>query len=248
MALSSVAKGKKRAVEEEHEDTSPLAEAPVLKRSKSRAETRPCPICKEKIPLRLLGKHAALEAERIESIIQQIGSEEPIRDEYEEDVGTSSRSRLSAMKARKFIAPRTAKADAMEKSIKTVQAIKRHRKQRHAKLKEMLKEDDETPSRRNPWSKGLVGGQLVCPICSTTVRGDEGVLEAHVDTCVANEDLRLEEQAQQEALQRQYEEEAQWESQNNDRGNYVGNLQGAGFHTRNRQNQDCRRGNRHRRG
>lgn len=89
----------------------------------------------------------------------------------------------------------------------------------------MLKEDEDAPSRRTAWSRGVVGGQVVCPICSTTVRGDQDVLEAHVDACVANEDLRLEEQQQQERLQRQYEEEALMEYEN-EHGNYVGNLQG----------------------
>lgn len=98
-------RGKKRALIAEEEE--PPTEAPV-KRSKcrccalkrrcsvgtdacppARAETRPCPICKEKIPLRLLGKHAALEAERIDYIIQQIGSDQPIRDQYEEECVSS---------------------------------------------------------------------------------------------------------------------------------------------------------------
>lgn len=157
------------------------------------------------------------------------------------------------MKAQKFIAPRIAKADATDRTLKTLQTIKRHRKQRFAKLKEMLKEDEDDYPRRNNWARGLVGGQMVCPICSQTVRGDQGVLEAHVDSCVTNEELRLAEQAQQEALQRQYEEEARWEE--NDNGNYVGDLRGmfycalfysfpdvfpsgAGFHTRDRQTQD----------
>lgn len=49
------------------------------------AETRPCPICQEQIPLRLLGKHAALEAERVDNIISQIGSEQPFYDEKRDE-------------------------------------------------------------------------------------------------------------------------------------------------------------------
>lgn len=133
--------------------------------------------------------------------------------------GPHARSRLSALKAQKSIAPRTAKADALDPTAKTIRAIKRNRKQRHAKLKEMLSEDED-----DDWRKGLVGGQMDCPICSQNVRGDQGVLEAHVDACVTNEELRLAEQAQQEALQRQYDEEARWEESNS---NYVGDLRGA---------------------
>lgn len=43
-----------------------------------RAETRPCPVCDEPIPLRLMALHAQLESERLEEIIKQIGSSEPI--------------------------------------------------------------------------------------------------------------------------------------------------------------------------
>jgi hypothetical protein len=128
------------------------------------------------------------------------------------------------MKAFKYVAPRTVRADAADPTVKTLQAIKRHRRQRHAKLKELIKEDDEDEPRRSNWARGLVGGQMECPICSQTIRGDQGVLEAHVDSCVANEELRMAEQVQQEALQRQYEEEAQWEDTNN--GHYVGDLRG----------------------
>ena len=110
-------RGKARAIEkdgyessaDEREQISPI----VIKRSKgeagyiiwslcadgettflylARAETRPCPICKEKVPLRLLGRHAALEAERLDNIIAQIGSETPIRDEYDEEYAFPSPS------------------------------------------------------------------------------------------------------------------------------------------------------------
>ena len=128
------------------------------------------------------------------------------------------------MKAFKSVAPRTVRADATDPTAKTLQAIKRRRKQRHAKLKELIKEDDEDKPRRNNWARGLVGGQMECPICSQTIRGDQGVLEAHVDSCVANEELRMAGQAQQEVLQRQYDEEAQWEDTSN--GHYVGDLRG----------------------
>lgn len=54
-------------------------------RSARRAETRPCPICDEIIPLRLLSKHLELETERVEEIISNVGSTEPIlQAEFEE--------------------------------------------------------------------------------------------------------------------------------------------------------------------
>lgn len=42
--------------------------------SAKRAETRPCPVCDEPIPLRLMAHHAQLEAERVGLIIDTIGS------------------------------------------------------------------------------------------------------------------------------------------------------------------------------
>jgi len=50
-----------------------------------RAETRPCPICDELIPLRLLAKHAELESERVEEVIQKVGSTEVVYDEMTDE-------------------------------------------------------------------------------------------------------------------------------------------------------------------
>lgn len=38
-----------------------------------RAETRPCPVCEENIPVRLLEKHAVLELQRVEDIMRGVG-------------------------------------------------------------------------------------------------------------------------------------------------------------------------------
>ncbi|KAF8138350.1 hypothetical protein EV363DRAFT_523142 [Boletus edulis] len=40
------------------------------------AETRPCPACSERIPIRLLAAHAKLETRRVEDIISHIGDAE----------------------------------------------------------------------------------------------------------------------------------------------------------------------------
>ena len=40
--------------------------------------TRKCPVCDEEIPVRLLDRHAQLEAERVDDIIQAIGSTEAL--------------------------------------------------------------------------------------------------------------------------------------------------------------------------
>ena len=55
--------------------------APTAKR----AETRNCPVCDEPIPLRLLGKHAELESERLAEIIGCIGSTEVLGEAEPDD-------------------------------------------------------------------------------------------------------------------------------------------------------------------
>jgi hypothetical protein len=48
-----------------------------------RAETRPCPVCEELIPLRLLPVHLDLELQRVEEIVKAVGSYEVLHDEAE---------------------------------------------------------------------------------------------------------------------------------------------------------------------
>jgi hypothetical protein len=45
-----------------------------------RAETRPCPVCEELIPLRLLAVHLDLELQRVEEIVKAVGSMEVLHD------------------------------------------------------------------------------------------------------------------------------------------------------------------------
>jgi hypothetical protein len=48
-----------------------------------RGETRPCPVCAEPIPLRLIPAHAELEMERVEEILSNVGSTEAISEPAE---------------------------------------------------------------------------------------------------------------------------------------------------------------------
>jgi len=104
--------------------------------------------------------------------------------------GPSCRTRRSAIKARKSITTRGAK-DTLEQTDKTIQTVKRRRKQRHTKLKEMAKEEEEGTLGES-WLDKFNGVEIVCPVCSTTVRGDQDVVNAHVDACVAHESLIIE--------------------------------------------------------
>lgn len=56
---------------------------------------------------------------------------------------------------------------------------------------------------RETWRRGAgAGGEVVCPVCLVTVRGDEDVIEAHVDACLVDQTRRLEE-ARQAAIAEQ---------------------------------------------
>ena len=47
-----------------------------------RAETRDCPICREHIPLRLLGQHYTLEISRVQTILDHVGDLEGFSDPH----------------------------------------------------------------------------------------------------------------------------------------------------------------------
>jgi len=138
--------------------------------------------------------------------------------------GPSSRVRRSAIKARKSMTTRNT-LDSLERSTKTIQNIKRHRKHRCTKLREMVKEDEEGGRIGNSWKKGLIGEDISCPVCFTTVRGDPDVLDAHIDACLAHESQRLEEARQRELQHRHAIEEGVWEG-SEDGNNFVGDVRG----------------------
>ncbi|EIW61650.1 uncharacterized protein TRAVEDRAFT_56908 [Trametes versicolor FP-101664 SS1] len=153
-----------------------------------RAETRKCPICDEPIPLRLLSKHAVLEAERLEEIVRSIGSTE-VLGEAEPDDGLSARARRSALKARQSMKPGTSSTaeSTIEDTMKTLRMLKRHRKQRHQKLRELTREEeDEGWWGGHHRGEGGEGEGTQCPVCNKMVRGDTDVVEAHVDSCLAH--------------------------------------------------------------
>ncbi|KAH9899625.1 hypothetical protein C8Q73DRAFT_328732 [Cubamyces lactineus] len=220
MSIRQAAKGKKRAIQQVLEEdeapseasssTTPLAPPSPRAREKQpalpvkkpkRAETRKCPICEEPIPLRLLPKHAELEWERLEEIVRAIGSTE-VLGEAEPDDGLSARARRSAMKARQTMKPGSSSTTeaTLEQTTKTLRMLKRHRKQRHQRLREMTREDDDEDwwgARRR--KDGDEEGTL-CPVCGKMVPGDIDVVEAHVDSCLAH--VRLTNEQEERRLSR----------------------------------------------
>ncbi|KAJ7284092.1 hypothetical protein C8J57DRAFT_1294374, partial [Mycena rebaudengoi] len=219
---------------------------------KKRAETRECPVCFENIPLRLLAAHSELESERVEAIMRRVGETDvdfELLDSLESLAETPTRPRLSALRARKSIGTTSSamgpdtSAVLLSQSSQTIQSIKRHRKQRNAKLKELLKDDEVGSSSRvrETWrSRRDAGGEIVCPVCLITVRGDPDVLEAHVDACLSDQTRRMEEARQaaiEEERQRREEEDIEMGDDFGGSG-HVGNVRGTGFHTRDPNYQD----------
>ncbi|KAH8118702.1 hypothetical protein DFH11DRAFT_1568777 [Phellopilus nigrolimitatus] len=177
-------KGKKRTQTERHDTPSRAGssslspapeEQPKPKRSK-RAETRTCPVCDEKIPIRLLGAHADLEMNRVEDILRGVGPSA-----VDSEAGPSTSRRGAALKARRSMNPRGRTdmntVDQIEKMLKLLQ---RNRKGRHIRLKEIIAQDDDERARE------VSGNEMACPVCMKVVRGDADVIDAHVDSCVAN--------------------------------------------------------------
>lgn len=194
-----------------------------------RAETRPCPVCEELIPIRLLGHHAELELSRLDTIIQRIGSTEVLADSVQDvDAGraellvsylivylpillvdvrrVATNTRRSAIKARKAINPRSAwatdAASSLSTAEKTIRAIKRRRKSRNAMLRDQGAEDEEYTPLRAVLARGVDedgNAGKVCPVCSQVVRGDQDVIDAHVDSCLAHADRMREERELAEA-------------------------------------------------
>ncbi len=102
-------------------------------------------------------------------------------------------------------------AATLELLDKSVRLIKRRRKQRYAKLRDMSREDEDGGG-----LSGLHGGSgrwagngegTSCPVCLKIIPGDPDVVEAHVDACLAHETRLQEEREQQERLR----EESPWE-------------------------------------
>ena len=89
----------------------------------------------------------------------------------------------------------------------------------------MAREEEEKYS----WSRCFTGESIVCPVCLATVRGDQDVVDAHVDSCLANESRRMEEAHAREIRHQQAMEEEIWEDGEEERrypGHVFGNVRG----------------------
>ncbi|TFY74262.1 hypothetical protein EWM64_g9750 [Hericium alpestre] len=68
---------------------SPEELAPPPAKRRKRADTRPCPVCSDPIPVRLLGAHAVLEFQRLQALIDAVGDEDVWVDPHSTEFDTS---------------------------------------------------------------------------------------------------------------------------------------------------------------
>ena len=155
---------------------------------------------------------------------------------------SSPSRRGAATKARKSLhamAPKSLTSlDSVEQMEKTIRIIKRNRKQRHGRLKEIIAQDDEENS-----GPVTIQNEATCPICSSVVRGDPDVIDAHVDACVINASrLQAEEEAREAARRAQEDVDAWGEFEVNGevrlRLTNAAGLRGSGIHVRDRAQAD----------
>ena len=151
--------------------------------------------------MRLLEAHCDLETQRTEEIIKAVGSSEVYGDSvdgydfYPSCVNDSiltpcriqfSRARRSAARAQKSFSQSnfghgSTSQDATARTEKMIKTVKRRRKQRFHRLREMIQGYDDTHE-----DGRSCGSEIVCPVCLETVFGDPDVTEAHVDACLVH--------------------------------------------------------------
>jgi len=66
-----------------------------------------------------------------------------------------------------------------------IKTVKRRRKQRYHRLREMIQSSGGDAHNYIGRGEGQVG-EIVCPVCLERVFGDPDVTEAHVDACLAH--------------------------------------------------------------
>ena len=149
--------------------------------------------------------------------------------------------RGAAAKARKSLIRKGGpEMSAVEETERTIKLIQRHRKKRHAKLKELIMQDDD-----ERLEVTMTGNETICPVCLSTVRGDQDIIEAHVDACIANESRLL---AEAEQRERQEQDrrinvetwgEVDVNGETRARLTDVQGLRGMGFHIHDRTQEDA---------
>ncbi|KIJ56985.1 hypothetical protein M422DRAFT_23119 [Sphaerobolus stellatus SS14] len=148
-----------------------------------RAETRVCPVCEDTIPVRLLASHEIFELQRVEEICQARPDEEGLVPWEQIEEGSAGPSRRgAALKARRSINAPSSSSHQPSSSLsarvtKTIRLIQKHRRDRHAKLKELSRADIDR-------DEGVQRSGNICPVCQVRITTEN--FEGHVDACLAS--------------------------------------------------------------
>nr|GAT44374.1 predicted protein [Mycena chlorophos] len=203
--------------------------------------------------------HADLEAERVEAIIRRVGETEvdvELLDAFErlvDDPAAITLTRSGGVRTRNAVVSSTeAPTDLVLQASQKIQAIRRNRKQRNIKLRELVRGDLDLPSTSNAASSSSrlretwrrrnsdrCENEITCPICLVSVRGDPDVLDAHVDACLADQSRRLEEERREQMGERRRGRPPRdREMQVDDGPGHVGDVTGTGIAARDPTHQD----------
>ncbi|KAI0252075.1 hypothetical protein BJV78DRAFT_1346809 [Lactifluus subvellereus] len=168
--------------------TSTLTAAPGAKRGTppQRAETRECPICREHIPLRLLGQHYTLESSRVQTILDHVGDLEGFSDPHA--LAHTPYVHQSLYPPRRSHTATHTHILSVVRLTKTLSTIKRRRKARHLALRAATRDEDELPVAGKGKGRANTPAEQ-CPVCMQDIEGDPDVVAAHIDACLAHVEL-----------------------------------------------------------
>ena len=174
-----------------------------------RAETRECPVCREHIPLRLLGQHYTLESSRVQTILDHVGDLECFSDPHalahapyvchlcthSRRIHTLVSEYIFTQLPHRSIARRRATLHHREGSTvfparleKAISTIKRRRKARNMALRSVTRDEDDVPVTGKGKGRSRPTAEQ-CPVCMQDIEGDLDVIAAHVDACLAHAEL-----------------------------------------------------------
>jgi len=112
-----------------------------------------------------------------------------------------SRARRSAARAQKAFSQSNSglgtgtPKDAAARTEKVIKTVKRRRKQRYHRLREMMQSSSDDAHNHGGRGEGGID-EIICPVCLETVFGDPDVAEAHVDACLIHAMSRAHEEAE----------------------------------------------------
>lgn len=96
----------------------------------------------------------------------------------------------------------------------------------------MAREEEEGYSERPRWARrnDAASDEVICPVCSRGVRGDQEIIETHVDACLADENRRSEEERARSTTQDLVVVDSEWDPPDtispDGAAGHVGNVRG----------------------